>query len=88
MTLKQERLACGIDDTYLDATVSGARDVGRACRIPGAAGIMARIGDDVRLMATPVPPQGEIGFGDRLTALLGAMPGSRMISSNPARSRP
>jgi len=77
VTLKHERLACGIDDTDLGTTVSGARDVGKACRIPGAAGIMTRIADDMRLMATPVSAAGETGFGGRLTALLGAMPGSK-----------
>ena len=77
MTLKRERLACGIDDTDLDATVSGAREVGKTCYIPGATGIMARIDDDVRLMAAPVSAAGETGFGTRLAALLGAMPDSK-----------
>jgi uncharacterized protein Yka (UPF0111/DUF47 family) len=77
VTLKRERLACGIDDTDLDSAVAGAREVGKACRIPGAPGIMARISDDMRLMAAPVLAAGETGFGDRLTALLGAMPGTK-----------
>jgi uncharacterized protein Yka (UPF0111/DUF47 family) len=81
-SLKQERLACGIDDTDLDAAVAGAREVGKACRIPGAARIMARITDDMRLMAAPVlaapalPGTGP-GFGDRLTKLLAALPGAK-----------
>lgn len=30
-TLKQERLACGIDDTDLDTAVASAREAGKAC---------------------------------------------------------
>ena len=76
-SMKQERLACGIDDTDLDAAVSGAREVGHDCRIPGVARIMERIGDDMRLMAAPVLAVKEPGFGDRLDALLQARPGTK-----------
>jgi hypothetical protein len=34
-TVKQERLAYGIDDTDLDTAVSGAHEAGKACLIPG-----------------------------------------------------
>ena len=76
-TLKKQRLACGIDDADHDMTIENAREMGKACRIPGVARIMARIGDDMRLMAVPVLTAKEPGFGDRLAALLGAMPGTK-----------
>ena len=40
-SLKQERLAAGIDDTRLDATVEGAIAVGKDVRVPGSAHILA-----------------------------------------------
>ncbi len=73
--LKRERLAAGIDDTDLDAAVSSARAVGKECRIPGAARVMERIADDMRLMAAPVLD--EPGIGDRLKTLLAARPGAK-----------
>lgn len=73
-SLKRERLAAGIDDADLDDAVSGARGVGKECRIPGAARIMTRIADDMRLMAAPVLAAHEAGFGERLKALLAACP--------------
>jgi uncharacterized protein Yka (UPF0111/DUF47 family) len=83
-SLKRERLAAGIDDADLDAAVSGAREVGKQCRIPGAARILERIEDDMRLMAAPVlaeplpatlplAPDGA-AFGKRLETLLAALP--------------
>jgi uncharacterized protein Yka (UPF0111/DUF47 family) len=71
-SLKRERLAAGIDDPDLDAAVSGARAVGKDCRIPGAAGIMQRIDADMRLMAAPVLDAGDVA--KRLDALLAARP--------------
>src|SRR5271155_100772 len=53
-TLKRERIACGINDSELDSVVAGARTVGKACHVAGATRIIARIADDVRLMAAPV----------------------------------
>src|ERR1035438_5248146 len=49
--LKRERRACGIDDTALDDVVETAERRGSAYRLPGAARIMRRIGDDMRVMA-------------------------------------
>lgn len=77
--LKRERLAAGIDDPDLDATVSGARLIGRECRIPGGARLLKRIDDDMRLMAAPVlaaapASPDQLGFGDRLKTLLAARP--------------
>ncbi len=81
MSLKPERLAAGIDDPDLDAAVAGALISGKACHIPGAARVLRRIEDDMRLMAAPVlaappPSSGKSGFGDRLDKLLAARPGA------------
>jgi len=84
VTLKQERLACGIDDTDLDAAVRGAREVGKDCRIPGAGHIMARIGDDMRLMAAPVLAARDPGVAERLKALLEGMPTAKGDLVDPA----
>ena len=77
-SLKQERLAAGIDDTRLDATVEGAIAVGKDVRVPGSAHILQRIDDDMRLMAAPALAAalalGGCGFKDRLAALLAARP--------------
>ena len=76
-TLSHERLACGIDDKDMDLAVSGAREAGTNTRIPGAARIMARIGDDIRVMAAPVLAAREPGFDDRLKTLLATLPGTK-----------
>ena len=72
-TLKRERVACGIDDSDLDTVVAGARLTGQACRVAGAARIIARMADDLRLMAAPVlatkPDRLEARVGALLTAL-------------------
>jgi len=77
-SLKQERLAAGIGDTQLDATVEGALAVGKQVRVPGSARILERIDDDVRLMAEPALAaplaSGGSGFKDRLAGLLAARP--------------
>ena len=81
VSLKRERLAAGIDDADLDASVAGARQEGKACRIPGASRILGRIADDMRLMAAPVLTApalaaGRPGVSDRLEHLLAARPGT------------
>ena len=53
-SLKQDRIACGIDDVALDDVVVEARMVGTSCRVAGAARILARIAEDTRVMAAPV----------------------------------
>ena len=73
-TLKRERVACGIDDPDLDTVVAGARMVGKSCRVPGAARILARIADDMRLMAAPVLAMKPELFAERLDGLLHALP--------------
>ena len=50
-SLKRERTACGVDDPDLDGAVASARTVGKACRVQGAAKILARIAADMRVMA-------------------------------------
>jgi hypothetical protein len=71
-SLKQGRIAGGIDDPDLSTTWSPH---GRgSCRVPGAARIFARIADDMRLMAAPVPAAHPDGFAARLDKLLAAMP--------------
>ncbi len=73
-TLKRERIACGIDEPDFDTVVAGARMVGKSCRVAGAARIVARIADDVRLMAAPVLATQPDGLAARLDGLLGALP--------------
>jgi uncharacterized protein Yka (UPF0111/DUF47 family) len=69
-SLKRERLACGIDDPDLDMMTASARRAGVAqYHMPGAARLLGRITDDMRIMAAP------IGDPDsRLKTLLAAMP--------------
>lgn len=73
-TLKQERIGCGIDDPDLDGAVAASRMVEKSCRVPGAARIMARIAEDMRLMAAPVLATKPSGLAARLDELLGALP--------------
>ena len=73
-TLKRERIGCGIDDPDLDTVVAGARMVGKACRVAGAARILGRIADDMRSMAAPVLATKPDGLSARLDGLLGALP--------------
>ena len=72
--LRQERLAAGIDDAALDVAVSGARSVGKQCRIPGANRLIQRIAEDTRLMAAPILSDRAPETGRRLEALLAALP--------------
>ena len=73
-TLKRERIACGINDPDLDTVVAGARINGNLCRVPGAARILSRIANDVRLMAAPVLATKPEGLAGRVDRLLKAMP--------------
>ena len=52
----------------------GARMVGSACSAPGAARILARIADDMRVMAAPVLAAAPGDFAGRLDKLLAALP--------------
>jgi uncharacterized protein Yka (UPF0111/DUF47 family) len=73
-TLKQERVACGIDDVDLDTATADARMVGNSCRIAGAARIFKRIAADMRLMAAPLLAAKQEAIAQRLERLLGALP--------------
>ena len=73
-TLKRERMACGIDDPDLDSVVAGARMKGKSCSIAGARTLLARIADDMRVMAAPVLAANEQGFAARLGGLLQGLP--------------
>jgi hypothetical protein len=74
VTLKRERIACGIDDPDFDSVVTEARMLGKSCHVAGATRIIAHIADDLRLMAAPVLAANPDGFAARLDTLLGAMP--------------
>ncbi len=73
-SLRRERIACGIDEPDFDTVVAGARMMGKSCRVPGAARIVARIAEDLRLMAAPVLATKPEGLAARLDGLLDALP--------------
>lgn len=73
-TLREERMACGIDDPQLDSLVAGARMIGKECHVTGAALIVRKIADDMRIMAAPVLASKPRGLPARLDGLLHAMP--------------
>ncbi|HEY0182411.1 MAG TPA: DUF47 family protein [Rhodopila sp.] len=73
-SLKQERLACGIDDPDLDAVPGASRMVGQSCQVPGASKIIARIAEDMHVMAAPVLATKAKVVADRLDHLLAALP--------------
>jgi hypothetical protein len=76
-SLKRERLAAGIDDVGLDTAVATAKREGGHIRIPGAAGILARIAQDMRVMAEPVLEAGaDTALQQRLAARLADLPGA------------
>jgi uncharacterized protein Yka (UPF0111/DUF47 family) len=72
-TLKQERIACGIDEPDFDGAVAGARMAGTSCFVPGAALMFARIRQDIHLMA-PGVTSGPDGLAARIDRLLKALP--------------
>lgn len=73
-TLRHERIACGIDDVEFDAAAPGARMAGDSCRVPGAARILARLAEDMRVMAAPVLAAKPEGVKARLERLLAELP--------------
>jgi hypothetical protein len=83
-TLKRERIACGIDDPDLDAVVAGARMMGKSCRVAGAARVVTRIADDMRLMAAPALATRAGGLEARLDALLAGLPAAADDLVDPA----
>jgi hypothetical protein len=68
-TLKQERVGCGIDDPDLDTAVAASRMEGKSCHMPGAARVVARIAEDVHLMAAPILATEPNGIAARVDGL-------------------
>jgi len=64
-SLRQERLACGVNDSGLDDIATATRRQGECYHVPGCAKILQQIAQDLRAMATPV-----------LEASPGAFPGA------------
>jgi uncharacterized protein Yka (UPF0111/DUF47 family) len=83
-TLREERVACGIEDSTLDNAVAGASMVGTACHMTGAAQVMVHIVDDMRTMAAPVLAFRPNGLGTRLDGLLLALPAAANDLLDPA----
>jgi uncharacterized protein Yka (UPF0111/DUF47 family) len=76
MSLKRERLACGVDDAALDDMVASARRLARGYQLPGAAVVMRHLAEDMRVMAEPVIAADKAGYAERLRRLLDALPGA------------
>jgi len=74
VSLKRERIACGIDDPDLDSVIAGARRVGKLCHVTGAARVLHRIKHDMAEMAAPVLTARPDGVAARLDGLLAALP--------------
>jgi len=72
--LKQERIACGIDETGLDDVIAAATRQGAAYLMPGIASVLVRIRRDLTTMAAPVIDANAPHFRARLDAILAAMP--------------
>ncbi len=72
--LRRERIACGVDDPDLDSVAAAARMIGNSCHVPGAARILARLAQDMRVMASPALVDKPAGFDARLETLLAALP--------------
>jgi uncharacterized protein Yka (UPF0111/DUF47 family) len=73
-TLKRERIACGVYDPDLDGVTTAARMSGQGCSAPGAARILQRIADDMRVMAAPALAAKPDEFAGRFERLLAALP--------------
>ncbi len=73
-SLKRERLAAGIDDVSLDTMVEAAQLRTGQYQLPGAAKVMTRIAQEMRVMAAPVIAAGKPGYAGRLKLLLDTMP--------------
>ena len=76
-TLKRERIGCGIDDPDLDTAVAASSMDGKSCHMPGAARVVARIAEDMRLMAAPVLGEKPNGLAARVDGLLAALPATK-----------
>jgi uncharacterized protein Yka (UPF0111/DUF47 family) len=74
VTLKRERLACGIDEPELDSVIAKSRMTAKSCYVPGVARILAHIAEDLRIMAAPILTAGPETLRTRLDGLLKALP--------------
>jgi uncharacterized protein Yka (UPF0111/DUF47 family) len=76
LTLRGERIACGLDDAGLDSVVAATRKDGLYYRVPGCAKVMSSIARDSRVMAAPIlaSTTRQDGYRERLEALLAALP--------------
>ena len=72
--LKQERVACGIDDAELDGVSAGSHMMGSAFYIPAASRILRRLADDIRIMAAPLLASTTNGLAARLDGLMSTLP--------------
>jgi uncharacterized protein Yka (UPF0111/DUF47 family) len=72
VSLKAERLACGIEDPRLDETIAASRREGRHYVVPNCAGLLRKMAQDLRIMAEPLAAQG--AFQDRLKRLVSSLP--------------
>ena len=75
-SLMRERRACGIDDVGLDDMVVTARRDAERYRLPGSAKLIARIRQDLHVMAVPVIAAGTLGdeVARRVDAILATLP--------------
>ncbi len=75
ITLRRERLNCGIDDLSFDEMVGAATRDGECYKLAGWAKLRDRITQDVRVMAAPVAAQ----FSSRADGLLAALPQDEIL---------
>jgi len=68
-SLRQERLACGIENAALDQLVSSARREGTAYCLSGVASVLEQLAENLRMMARPLPE-----FTERVEAVLATLP--------------
>ena len=73
-TLRKERVACGVDEPAFDEMAANSRRQNRCYRLPGCARTLARITQDLRVMATPVLTGKDGKFGERMERLLAQLP--------------
>jgi len=79
VTLKRERLSCGVDEPALDDVIAATQAQGTQAqrqhyRMPGYGLIRTHIATDMQVMAAPVLAAGKAGYAERLQARLAALP--------------
>ncbi|MDN3564144.1 hypothetical protein ACFQY5_38015 [Paeniroseomonas aquatica] len=73
-SLKDERVACGIDQRKFDTITAGVWLIGDACQVPGAERLMARIASDLGVMAAPLLTTPLPDLAGRLASVLHTLP--------------